>query len=197
MRISKMLGRWAIFGLLLIAAAVSPAQARTIHMVAFGNSATSGWLVAPEEAYPAQLQKLLRKKGYDVTVANEGVPGDTTASALRRLDAAIGPDTDIVLVELGTNDVRVHVPPREMRVNLNAIIATLRNRHIFVLVIGLGGLDLAAIAKANGVAYVQWKLPPGKFRARDKAHFNAAGYALLIERSLPQIELLIKRAAGT
>ena len=64
------------------------ADARPITIVAFGDSATSGWLVAKKDAYPAQLQALLRKKGYDVTVENAGVPGDTTAGALRRFDAA-------------------------------------------------------------------------------------------------------------
>ena len=60
------------------------------------------------------------------------------------------------------------------------------------LLIGLGGnLDLSDVARANGVPYAQWKLPPGQHRARDNAHFNADGYAVLIERTLPQIEALI------
>jgi acyl-CoA thioesterase-1 len=173
----------------------SAAQARTIHIVAFGDSATEGWLVPREQAYPAQLQALLRKKGYDVAVANEGISGDTTAGALKRFDAAIAPGTDIVLVEFGTNDLRQHVSPRRMRANMNAIVETLRRRKIDVLLIGLGSLDLAAVARANGVPYAQWTLPPGKYRARDNAHFNAEGYAILLARTLPQIEELLRRAA--
>ena len=93
---------------------------------------------------PAQLQTLLRKKGYDVIVANEGISGDTTAGALKRFDAAIAPGTDIVLVEFGVNDLRQHVSPRRMRANLNEIVKTLRKRKIEVLLIGLGSLDLSA-----------------------------------------------------
>lgn len=180
----------------LLLAITAPASARSVHIVAFGDSATSGWLVKRDEAYPAQLQRLLRQKGYDVVVVNAGIPGDTTDSALRRFDEAIGPDTDIAIVELGTNDLRMHVRDEDMRASLNAIVATLRNRNIFVLVVGLGELDVRDVAKKNDVPYVQWQLPAGKYRARDNAHFNAEGYAILLQRTLPQIEILVKRAAG-
>ena len=191
-----MLARAAFLTGFLLLAITAPASARSVHIVAFGDSATSGWLVKRDEAYPAQLQRLLRQKGYDVAVVNAGIPGDTTDSALRRFDEAIGPDTDIAIVELGTNDLRMHVRDEDMRASLNAIVATLRNRNIFVLVVGLGDLDVRDVAKKNDVLYVQWQLPPGKYRARDNAHFNAEGYAILLQRTLPQIELLVKRAAG-
>lgn len=53
---------------LLIAAFVlwicaGPAFAATVHIVAFGDSATAGYLVPQERAYPAQLKAALRKKG--------------------------------------------------------------------------------------------------------------------------------------
>jgi acyl-CoA thioesterase I len=186
--------RWcfaALFGLLALNAA---AAARPLHIVAFGDSATSGWLVPPKEAYPAQLQGLLRKKGYDVTVENAGVPGDTTAGALRRFDQAIAPGTDIALVEFGTNDLRQHVSAKQMRANLAEIVRSLRRRGVEVLLIGLGSLDLADVAKTQQVPYAQWTLPPGKYRARDHAHYNAQGYAIVIARMLPQVETLIARA---
>ncbi len=192
MRTSRLRFLLPLFVALLAPAA---AQARTIQIVAFGDSATEGWLVAREQAYPAQLQTLLRNKGYDVAVANEGISGDTTGGALKRFDAAIALGTDIVLIEFGTNDVRQHVSPQRMRANLNEIVKTLRRRGIDVLLIGLGSLDLSAVARANGVPYAQWKLPPGKYRARDNAHFNAEGYAILVAQTLPQIEALVQRAA--
>ena len=192
MRTSRLRFLLTLFVALLASAA---AQARTIHIVAFGDSATEGWLVPREEAYPAQLQTLLRKKGYDVVVVNEGISGDTTAGALKRFDTAIAPGTDIVLVEFGTNDLRQHVSPQRMHANLNEIVQTLRKRNIDVLLIGLGSLDLSAVARANGVPYARWKLPPGKYRARDNAHFNAEGYGILLAQTLPQIEELLQRAA--
>jgi acyl-CoA thioesterase I len=184
----------AIFS--LTAASIN-AAASSLRIVAFGDSATFGWLVPRKDAYPAQLQTLLRKKGYDVTVENVGVPGDTTAGALRRFDAAIAPGTDIAIVEFGTNDLRMRVPAKRMRSNLAEIVRSLRKRGIEVLLIGLGSLDLADVATAQRVPYAQWKLPPGKYRARDHAHYNAQGYAIVIERMLPQVEQLIAKVKAT
>jgi acyl-CoA thioesterase-1 len=175
-------------------ATVTAAQAATIHIVAFGDSATAGYLVEAKQSYPAQLQAVLHAKGYDVEVRNAGVNGDTTAAALRRFDAAIAPDTDVAIVELGTNDLRMRVPMKSMQARLTEIIRTLRARRIQVIVVGLGRLDLSAVAKANNVAYSQWTLPSGQYRARDGAHFNAEGYAIVVQRMLPAVEALIARA---
>ena len=62
-----------IAALAFLIAAAANASAAAIHIVAFGDSATAGYLVPHDKAYPAQLQALLRKKGYDVAVANRGV----------------------------------------------------------------------------------------------------------------------------
>jgi acyl-CoA thioesterase-1 len=190
-RIFPRIGFFAAAALMMLAG--TPCLAHPVHIVAFGDSATEGWLVPRRDAYPAQLQALLRKKGYDVVVDNAGLSGDTTAGALRRFDSAIGPGTDIVLVEFGTNDLRMHVPAKRMRANLNEIIQTLRKRGIEVLLIGLGRLNLADVARQNRVLYAQWTLPRGQYRARDHQHFNAKGYAILSARMLPQVEALIRQ----
>ena len=168
-----------------------PAFAAPVKIIALGDSATAGWLVARKDAYPAELERQLRAKGYDVTVKNAGISGDTSAGALHRLDLAVDPDTRMVLVEIGTNDLRLHIPAAKMRANVTKIVRTLRKRHIAVLLIGLGSLDLSGIARAAHVPYAQFKLPPGQYRARDHAHFNAEGYRIVVARMLPQVEALI------
>jgi len=169
------------------------ALARPIHIVAYGDSMTAGWLVARKDAYPAQLQVALRKKGYDITVANAGINGATALDALLHLDEAITPDTDIALVEFGTNDLRAHASMKTVRSRLTEVIRALRARKVAVLVIGFASLKLDDVARAETVAYAEWNLPPGKFRARDHAHYNAQGYAIVVERMLPQVERLIAR----
>lgn len=179
--------------LLVFSFATSAASARPIHIVAFGDSLTSGYLVPRKDAYPAQLERALRKKGYDVVVKNAGLAGETARHALRRFDMAIDPGTDIAIVEFGINDRRGGASLAQVRTRIGAIVHALRARRIQVLVIGAGGLDLAGVAKANSALYAQWKLPPHKFRARDGAHFNAQGYTILVRRMLPQVEALIAR----
>ena len=181
--------------LALLMAANFSASARPIHIVAFGDSMTAGWLVARKDAYPAQLQAALKKKGYDVAVDNAGINGGTFLDALLHFDEAIAPGTDIAIVEFGTNDLRQRASMKTVRSRLTEIIRTLRARKIEVLVIGLGSLKLDDVARAQNVAYAQWNLPPGKYRARDHAHYNAQGYAIVVARMLPQIEMLIARVA--
>jgi acyl-CoA thioesterase I len=169
------------------------ASAASIHIVAFGDSATAGYLVPRARTYPAQLQAALRKKGYDVDVANAGINGDTTTGALARFDNAIGPDTDIAIVEFGVNDLRRGATMAIVRAQMTEIVRTLRARGIQVLVIGLGRLDLSNVASTNGALYEQWNLPRGKYRASDGQHFNAEGYAVVVARMLPQVEAMIAR----
>lgn len=74
-------------------ASTAPADARSastpIRIVAFGDSLTAGYGLRPTEAFPARLQAALRAKGYDVTVANAGVSGNTTAAGLARVQRAV------------------------------------------------------------------------------------------------------------
>jgi acyl-CoA thioesterase-1 len=174
-----------------------PALAAPIHIVAFGDSLTSGWLLPRSQAYPAQLQRALRTKGYDVVVKNAGVPGDTARHALRRFDMAIDPDTDICIVEFGINDRHAHASLKTVKARVSEIVRSLRARGIAVLVLGLGGLHFDRLAAAQGALSLDFTLPPHKYRARDGAHFNAKGYALLVKRLLPKVETLIRRRRGT
>jgi acyl-CoA thioesterase-1 len=171
--------------------AVAPAVAAPVEIAAFGDSATAGWLVPRRQSYPAQLQAALRAKGYDVIVKNAGRAGDTARAALRRFDDAIDPGTAICVLEFGTNDRRQGASAKVVEARIATLIRALRARRIAVLVIGLGQLDLGPVARANHVAYAQWRLPPGQYRARDGAHYNAAGYKIVVGRMLPQIEALL------
>jgi acyl-CoA thioesterase-1 len=184
-----------LIAIAFLVAAVGATSARPVHIVAFGDSLTSGWLVPHDKAYPAQLQAALRKRGYDVTVKNAGIAGDTAAHALKRFDLAIDPGTDICIVEFGINDRRSGASMAQVRARLTAIVHALHARRIQVLLVGAGGLNFSKLAKANEALYVEWKLPPHKYRARDGAHFNAAGYAIVVGRMLPQVEELVQRAA--
>ena len=66
-----------------VAAVACPADAQ---VVCLGASNTAGKGVSQQEAYPAQLEIMLRARHYDGGVANAGVSGDTTWGMLNRLD---------------------------------------------------------------------------------------------------------------
>src|SRR5256885_2921890 len=76
------------------------------QVVALGASNTAGKGLAPQSAYPAQLEALLRAKGYNGRVLNAGINGDTTAGMLARLDTAVPGGTRLVILQPGGNDRR-------------------------------------------------------------------------------------------
>jgi acyl-CoA thioesterase I len=80
--------------------------AAPLRIVAIGASNTQGWYVGNQGAYPAKLQALLKAKGIDAQVINAGVPFDTTAGMLKRIDSDVPDGTDIVILQPGANDRR-------------------------------------------------------------------------------------------
>lgn len=115
----------------------SPALARTLNIVAFGDSLTAGYQLPPNEAFPARLEALAKEQGLDVAIANAGVSGDTTADGLSRLDWSIPDGTDGVILALGANDALRGLSPEESRKNLDAMLARLKERKIPVVLAGM------------------------------------------------------------
>lgn len=194
----------------LAAAVPGRAEARSLKIVAFGDSLTAGYGVAPEAAFPVVLEKLLKAKGHAVEIANAGVSGDTTAAGLARLDWAVPPDTDAVILELGANDALRGQSPAQARANLEAIVTALRARNIEVLIAGMVaprnlGADYTdafdrifpELAKAHGVLLYPFFLDgvalDPKLNQGDGIHPTAAGVRIIAERILPSVEQLIAR----
>jgi len=109
------------------------------RVLAFGDSLFAGYGVGRSHSYPAQLQVALRARGINARVTNSGVSGDTTASGLQRIEFVLdgGPRPDLVIVELGGNDLLRGISPIETRENLNAILTELDERNVPVLLMGM------------------------------------------------------------
>ena len=97
-----------LLAVLGIFSAADAAHAATV--VALGASNTYGLGVSRSEAYPAQLQVLLRARGLNVHVINAGISGDTTAGMLARLGQAVPRGTSVVVFQPGGNDLRQRSP---------------------------------------------------------------------------------------
>ena len=97
--------------------------------MAFGDSLTAGKGLDDDEAYPAVLQGMLTAAGLPFSVKNHGVSGDTTADAVRRLDAALAESPGIMIVALGANDGLRGVPVAEVGRNLETIIEAAQARR--------------------------------------------------------------------
>lgn len=142
------------------------AQAATI-IVALGASNTYGRGVARSEAYPAQLEALLRARGHDVRVINAGINGDTTGGMLSRL-GAVPKGARVVILQPGGNDRRKG-RQGERAANVRTIESQLRARGIRVIVL------------ANGMLRNLPHQPDGQ-------HLTPEGYRMLAEALMGRVE---------
>lgn len=182
-----------------------------LRIVAIGDSLMAGYGLAPSEALPNVLQRLLGSEGQGVEVQNAGVSGDTTAGGLARLDWAVPDGTDAVILGLGANDMLMGLAPTRASANLEAIIGRLQGRNIAVLLLGMRasrslGDDYAdafdrvypAIAEKHGVLFYPFLLAGVALDPRlnqpDGIHPTAAGVRVIAERMLPTVEQLVAQA---
>lgn len=197
--------------LLVVMAALTGAMAADpIRIVAFGDSLSAGYGLSADQAFPVRLERLLRAKGHNVTVANAGVSGDTTAGGRERIDWAVPPGTDAVILELGANDALRRLPADRARANLDAILAKLKARRVEVLLAGMRaprnlGAEYAnefdriysELAEKHGVLLYPFFLTgialDAKLNLPDGMHPNAAGVDVIAQRILPKVEELIAR----
>lgn len=195
----------ALLAFVALAATALPALAAPKRILVFGDSLVAGFGLSETEGFVAQMQAALDKANAGVTLTNGGVSGDTTSTALARLDWALGDKPDGVLLELGANDMLQGVDVGTVRRNLEAILQKLQAAGVPVFMAGMKanrGLgadyatafdalypDLAARYGAtlypfflDGVALDQ------KLNQKDLLHPNAAGVAIIVARMLPAFE---------
>jgi acyl-CoA thioesterase-1 len=175
-------------------------DARGSAIVAFGDSLTEGFGAGPGEDYPSRLSRMI---GTPVT--NAGVSGDTTESALARVDDVLAAHPRIVIVGLGGNDFLRRTPIGVTAANLRTIVKRIHANGAMVVLLGfrfpsIGG-DYDAlyenIAEDEGCLLIADMLD-GILRnpklKSDEIHPNAAGYELMAERIAPSLAKLLDRA---
>jgi acyl-CoA thioesterase I len=116
---------------------LSAAAAEPVTVVALGDSLTAGYGLPADNGFVPQLQAWLMANGADVVVLNAGVSGDTTAGGASRLDWALTPEVDALIVNLGGNDMLRGIDPAEARGNLTTIMEGAQARGLPVLLVGL------------------------------------------------------------
>lgn len=187
---------------------ISPATAEPYRIVGFGDSLMAGYNLAPGESFPEKLETALKDRGHDVVIANAGVSGDTTSAGLARLDWSVPDGTELVILELGANDMLRGVSPQVTRKNLDEMITRLKERGIDVLLAGMQaapnlGEDYAQafnaiypeLAEKHGVPLYPFFLDgvaaDRALLLEDGMHPNAAGIDRMVERALPMVENLL------
>ena len=183
------------------------ATAEEIRIVALGASQTAGHGVAESDAYPAQLERILKAEGYSVSVANEGISGDTTRETLSRLNRAVPGGTKIVIVQPGANDnirtkTRNSLTRDETKNNVEQMLAILKEKNIATVLLGYpsqggsGALEGREIAqKYSAIWYGQGgkDVPADMFQA-DKIHLTKDGNAILAKNMSVIIKKILSQS---
>lgn len=149
----------ALLSMMLVGAAPpNPASTDDRPLVlAFGDSLTAGYGLEQGLGFAPQLQATLRRHGIKAEVVDGGVSGDTTEAGKARLGWTLDGlkrKPDLVILELGANDMLRGLDPKLTEANLDAIMSELARRNIPVLVAGMRAapnLDPAYIAQFDGM----------------------------------------------
>ena len=182
---------------------------------AFGDSLTAGYGLPPAQGFTNRLQAALRLAGVAATVRNGGVAGDTAAQARARLRwglRGLGVAPDLVVVELGANDMLRGLPVAQARSNLDAILAELRQRGIPVLLAGMRAAP--NLGRAYGETFnAMYPALARKYRvplypfflagvAADRSllqpdgmHPNARGVEIIVGRVAPAVRRVLTNSA--
>jgi len=200
----------ALAGAALLAAGTSPARAANKTVLVFGDSLVAGLGLSEPDGFVAQMQEALDKANAGVTLVNGGVSGDTTATALDRLDWALGDKPAGVLVELGANDMLQGIPVATTSQNLDAILAKLTAQKLPVFLAGMkanrglgpdyvtafDALYPALAAKYGATLYPFYldgvALDP-KLNQADLMHPNAKGVAVIVDKMLPPLKTWLSK----
>jgi acyl-CoA thioesterase-1 len=206
----------AVLALLLVAGLLMTPQravAQAIRLVALGDSLTAGYLLPADAAFPVVLERALKARGLNVTVANAGVSGDTTAGGLARLDWSVPDGTQGVILELGANDALRGMDPRMAEANLDAIITRLKERRIKVLLAGMyaprnNGPEYVAafdgmyprLARKHGLPLYPFFLDGvtgvAGMTLADQLHPSRQGVETVVQRILPTVETFVREIAA-
>ncbi len=106
-------------------------------IVAMGDSLTEGLGVDSRESYPAQLEHKLQENGYNYTVINAGVSGETSSGALARVEWVLTLQPDIVILATGGNDSLRGIDPAVTAQNLRALVETFQAANVTVILAGM------------------------------------------------------------
>lgn len=182
--------------------------AAPLKILMLGDSLTAGYGLVKGKSVPDELERALNAEGYNVTLINAGVSGDTSAGGRSRLAWAMAGKPQGLIIELGANDGLRGLDPKQTRQNLDAIIAQAKAAGVAVLLTGmlappnLGpeyGQEFNQIygdlARRHEVAlypfFLQGVVATPELNQPDGLHPNEAGVAVVVKNLLGSVKKLI------
>lgn len=182
-------------------------------VLAFGDSLTAGYGLDPGLGFAPQLQATLRRHGVAAKVVDGGVSGDTTEAGKARLGWTLDGlerKPDLVILELGANDMLRGLDPKLTETNLDAMLSELKRRQITVLLAGMRAapnLDptyiskfdaiYPSLARKHGAAiypfFLEGVAAQQELVQADGMHPTFAGVKVIVTGITPDVKQALKR----
>ena len=182
-------------------------------LVCYGDSITAGYGLQTGQSFPDALQQKLDALGYHYKVSNQGTSGATTKDALADVRSVLLLHPEVVIVEFGGNDGLRGVPPVQTQHNLDAVLTTLENAHIKILLAAITlppnyGSDyihafdqvFRDLAQKHRTAFIPMIYKnlinvPGTIQ-NDGIHPTAKGSQIIADTLLPVLKPLLRKGRG-
>ncbi|MBX9808826.1 arylesterase [Candidatus Gracilibacteria bacterium] len=175
-------------------------------IIAIGDSLTIGLGLPTGDNYPSQLEGKLRELGYNYTIENAGISGDTSAGLLSRIDWILdGANPDFVILCIGANDAFQGKSVADIEKNIRAIIEKIQSKNIRLVFAGMKApFNMGAeyrnqydtmfprLAKEYKLEYVPFLLEGvalnQKYNQDDRIHPNREGYTIVVSNIMEILE---------
>ena len=123
--------------MLCLAPALVRAAAPHVILV-MGDSLSAAYGIETSQGWVTLLQARLKADGYDYTVVNASVSGETSAGGLTRFPQALASaKPSIVILELGANDGLQGLPTKILQENLGRMLTLSRRSGARCLLVGV------------------------------------------------------------
>ena len=121
----------SLFIFILIASNTSSEENKSILI--YGDSISAGYGMEKESQWSESLKTLLSDKGFEISVHNRSISGETTGGGLTRISRILDElKPTFLLLELGGNDALRGYPPKKIYENLSKMVDASEERGIQV-----------------------------------------------------------------
>jgi acyl-CoA thioesterase-1 len=197
----------AAFLSFFVLSCVAPAaQAQPRRVLVFGDSLTSGFDVTPGRGFSSSLARHLYCRGRgNLEIMKTSRAGDDTAVALERIPLAFSRGADVVIVQLGGNDMLSDVDPGVVYQNLRTVVRYSKSVGVRVILAGMVSLPkrdptykprfdaiYPTLAAREKVAlypfFLEGAFGDPRLMQSDGRHPNEAGSDYIAARMAPVVE---------
>lgn len=156
-------------------ASVSASIGKSLHLLFVGDSVTAGYFASTQRlAYPHLVAQALENQGRWVNISTEARPGATVVDAQQW---PVGVSSDIVVVELGTNDHGTSVPLDEFKNVYEHLLRRVRAGSARGQLVCLGGWGNAGQLNQRGLRIQDYDLVEQRACEGEGGRFASIGAA--------------------